>query len=271
MLALGCTSRRTPCSARRSTSGRRPASWRSASRPPTAASPRCPASLKDAGRTAAQRHPPELGRQEVDHQQADPHRRSLADPRRPRASHLVVRALAHERDEPVALAEHGRHPEHRPQYLRARDARPGRRRPATRISSAPPTTTGGTSSRPSATASGSNARRRGAGEAVRGVAAIVAVRGLFCSATDLAGRLALVVPPPARLNGKPVTYNRRGHRHQVHVAAAHRVDRRAGRARAGLRLRPDHQLAGGLRGAYRADLLAMDGEAPACSRSAAAA
>ena len=32
----------------------------------------------------------------------------------------------------------------------------------------------------------------------------------YSQRTDLAGRLALVVPPPAWLNGKPVTYNTDG-------------------------------------------------------------
>jgi len=85
----------------------------------------------------------------------------------------------------------------------------------------------------------------------------------YSQRTDLAGRLALVVPPPARLNGKPVTYNL--------AATDTKVTWPSGIVWTAEPAVPGPASGSALitswpadfAAAYQADLLAMDGEAPA--------
>lgn len=89
-------------------------------------------------------------------------------------------------------------------------------------------------------------------------------RAAYAQRADLAGRVALVVPPPARLNGKPITYT------AVTVKSTGTAwpssitwtaEPVAPGPAAGSALITSWPA--GFDAAYRADLLAMDGEAPA--------
>jgi hypothetical protein len=88
-------------------------------------------------------------------------------------------------------------------------------------------------------------------------------RAAYSLRTDLAGRLALVVPPPARLNGKPVTYNL--------AATDTKVTWPSGIVWTAAPAVPVPAVGSAvitnwpadLAAAYQADLLAMDGEAQA--------
>jgi hypothetical protein len=85
----------------------------------------------------------------------------------------------------------------------------------------------------------------------------------YSQRTDLAGRLALVVPPPARLNGQPVTYAVAATDAKVTwpPGIVWTAEPAAAAPAAGAAVISSWPA--GFDAAYRADLLAMDGEAPA--------